>query len=450
MSRMSILYDLLLLNAEVFTPNGLQSIDVGINDGRITALEPSLKNAEATTILDLKGLTVLPGVIDTQVHFREPGLTHKEDIESGTRGAVAGGVTGIFEMPNTNPSTTTREAMQTKLDIAAARAWCNYAFYAGSSDENIGLLPDLEQMHGVCGVKLFMGSSTGNLLVRDDDTIRRVMRAGKRRMAVHAEDDFRLDERKEWLMQQPTLHPRLHPEWRDVDTALIATKRVTALARETKRPLHVLHITTADEMRYLATQKDICTVETTPQHLTLDAEDYERLGSLCQMNPPIRSKAHQEGLWWGIEHGVVDVIGSDHAPHTLEEKALPYPNSPAGMTGVQTLVPLLLDHLSKGRLSLERFVDLTSTGAVRLFNIKGKGRIALGMDADFTVVDFKATHEITNSWIESKVGWTPFDGKRVTGWATHTIIGGHAAMQEGELFKVTPRPFAFWDTAMAQ
>lgn len=439
--------DLIIENSQVYTPNGLEALDVGILKGKIVALEPSLLAWPTKKRLDAKGLTTLPGVIDTQVHFREPGLTHKEDLESGTRGAVAGGVTSIFEMPNTNPSTTTQEAMQAKLDRAAETAWCNYAFYVGSSAENIEALPELEQMAGVCGVKLFMGASTGNLLVRDDATISKVLSHGKRRMAIHAEDDFRLEERKAWLHEQADLHPRLHPEWRDAQSALLATQRITRLARQARRPIHVLHITTADEMPYLATQKDICTVEVTPQHLTLNNEDYERWGSLAQMNPPIRSRQHQEALWWGVQRGIVDVIGSDHAPHTREEKAKPYPQSPAGMTGVQTLVPLLLDHLNAGRLNLQRFVDLTSAGAARIFNLKGKGRIALGYDADFTVVDLKAKRVITDAWIESKVGWSPYDNKSVTGWPIFTIIHGRLVMAEGALLEKSAQAIRFWDTS---
>ncbi len=440
----STLLDLIIEESDVYTPSGLTTLDVGVLDGKIVALEPSLKAWSAKTRLSGRGLLTLPGVIDSQVHFREPGLEHKEDLESGTRGAVAGGVTTIFEMPNTNPSTTTAEALTHKLTLAESKAWCNYAFYVGASADNITQLPQLEQMPGCCGVKLFMGASTGNLLVRDDDTILSVLQHGKRRMAIHAEDDFRLEERKAWLNAQAELHPRLHPHWRDAESALLATKRITRLARQAKRSIHVLHITTADEMPYLATQKDVCTVEVTPQHLTLCEEDYERLGSLAQMNPPIRSQQHREGLWWGVQRGVVDVIGSDHAPHTREEKAKPYPQSPAGMTGVQTLVPLMLNHLNEGRLNLERFVDLTSTGAARLFNIKGKGRIALGYDADFTLVDLNAERTITDAWIESRVGWSPYDNKTVKGWPMFTIIGGAVVMSEGQLHEKAGQPVRFW------
>ncbi len=440
----STLLDLIIEDSEVYTPSGLMSLDVGVLDGKIVVLEPSLKNWSAKTRLSGKGLLTLPGVIDSQVHFREPGLEHKEDLESGTRGAVAGGVTTIFEMPNTHPSTTTTEALNHKLTLAESKAWCNYAFYVGASADNVTQLPELEQLPGCCGVKLFMGASTGNLLVRDDDTILRVLQHGKRRMAIHAEDDFRLEERKAWLNAQADLHPRLHPHWRDAESALLATKRITRLARQAKRSIHVLHITTADEMPYLATQKDVCTVEVTPQHLTLCDEDYERWGSLVQMNPPIRSKPHREGLWWGVQRGVVDVIGSDHAPHTREEKAKPYPQSPAGMTGVQTLVPLMLNHLNEGRLNLERFVDLTSAGAARIFNIKGKGRIALGYDADFTIVDLNVERTITDAWIESRVGWSPYDNKTVRGWPLFTIIGGQIVMSEGQLHEKSGKPVRFW------
>lgn len=438
-------YDLVIRGGVVMTPAGRAETDIGVRDGRVAALGVPA-GVDATETIDAAGLHVLPGVIDTQVHFREPGLEHKEDLEAGTRAAAMGGVTAVFEMPNTSPNTIDAAALDDKLARAAGRAWCDHAFFIGAAAENADRLGELEQLPGCAGVKIFMGSSTGSLLVAEDAALERVLAHGRRRVAVHAEDEARLNERKALLSGTPG--PALHPEWRDVETAVLATRRILALARRTGRRIHVLHVTTADEMPILGSAKDIATVEVTPQHLTLAAPDcYERLGTYAQMNPPIRDAGHRDGLWWGVAQGIVDVIGSDHAPHTTEEKARPYPGSPSGMPGVQTLVPVMLDHVNAGRLSLERFVDLTSAGPQRLYNIAGKGRIALGYDADFTIVDLKARRVIEARWIESKCGWTPFDGMSVTGWPVATVIRGAVVMREDERVGApVGRPVRFGET----
>jgi dihydroorotase len=380
------------------------------------------------------------------VHFREPGPVHKEDLESGTRGAVLGGVTTVFEMPNTDPPTTTEAAIADKLARARGRAWTDHAFYVGASPENADELGSLERLPGVCGIKMFMGSSTGSLLVADDENVERVLRSGSRRVTVHSEDDMRLQERAALVRDGADVSK--HPEWRDVETAVRSTERLLRLARQNRRRVHVLHVTTAEEMDILAAHKDIATVEVLPQHLTLAApECYQRLGTFAQMNPPIREARHREALWKAIENGIVDCVGSDHAPHTREEKAKPYPRSPSGLTGVQTLLPLLLDHMAAGRLTLQRLVDLTSAGPARIFGIAGKGRVAVGYDADFTIVDLKARRTITNAWIASKAGWTAFDGMTVTGWPTATIIRGHIVMRDDTLLgKPVGEPVRFLET----
>jgi len=437
-------FDLLLKGGTVVTPAGTGRADIGVSGGTIRAIG-ALGTASAGETIDATGLHILPGVIDTQVHFREPGLTHKEDLETGSRAAVMGGVTGVFEMPNTIPQTTDAEALADKVKRATARMHCDFAFYVGGTHDNVADLPELERLPGAAGVKVFIGSSTGSLLVPDDDGVRRILKVIRRRAAFHCEDEPRLQERKPLRVPGD---PSSHPVWRDEVAALTATTRLVNLARETGARVHVLHVTSAEEMAFLAQNRDVASVETTPHHLTMAApECYERLGTLAQMNPPVRGEAHRAAIWKALADGVVDVLGSDHAPHTLEEKLKPYPESPSGMTGVQTLVPLMLDHIAAGRLTLERFVDLMAYGPARLFGIATKGRIAVGYDADFTVVDLKRRATITNGWIASRAQWTPYDGKEVTGWPVGTIVRGTRVMWEGELTgPSTGAPIRFLET----
>ena len=436
-------YDAIFKHGTVVNQDGTHAADIGISGGRIAALG-SLSADTADAITDCTGLHILPGVIDTQVHFREPGLEHKEDLATGSLSAVMGGVTGVFEMPNTNPLTTTRETFADKIRRATGRMHCNFAFFIGGTHENVGELPVLERLPGCAGVKVFMGSSTGSLLVPDDEGVGAILRVISRRASFHSEDEYRLEERKPLRVPGDATS---HPVWRDVEAAMRSTRRLVELARKYGKRIHVLHISTADEMAFLADHKDVATVEATPHHLTLDETAYVRLGTLAQMNPPVRDKAHSAGIWAGIVNGVVDVLGSDHAPHTLEEKRKEYPASPSGMTGVQTLVPIMLDHVNAGHLSLERLVDLTSHGPARIFNISRKGRIAVGYDADLTIVDLKRRETITNEWVASKASWTPYDGVEVTGWPVGTIVNGRTVMWQGDLVSpATGKAIEFLET----
>jgi dihydroorotase len=436
-------YDAIFKNGTVVNQDGSHAADIGVRGGRIVAIG-ALTGDTADTVTDCRGLHILPGVIDTQVHFREPGLEHKEDLATGSLSAVMGGVTSVFEMPNTSPLTTTRATFEDKIRRATGRMHCNFAFFIGGTHENVAELPALERLPGCAGVRVFMGSSTGSLLVADDEGVGAILRVINRRASFHSEDEFRLEERKPLRVPND---PTSHPVWRDVETAMRSTRRLVALAHKYGKRIHVLHISTAEEMVFLTDHKDVATVEVTPHHLTLDETAYLRLGSLGQMNPPVRDKAHRAGIWAGVANGVVDVLGSDHAPHTLEEKQKPYPASPSGMTGVQTLVPIMLDHVNAGRLSLERFVDLSSHGPSRIFNIARKGRIAAGYDADLTIVDLKRRETITNAWVASKAAWTPYDGVGVTGWPVGTIVNGRTVMWQGELTTpATGRPIEFLET----
>lgn len=429
---MATTYDLILTGGTVVNHDGEGRRDIGINGGRIAAIG-DLGQASAGETVDCRGLHILPGVVDSQVHFREPGLEHKEDLETGSRAAALGGVTAVFEMPNTNPLTTSEAALADKVRRATGRMHCDFAFWVGGTRENAKDAGDLERLPGAAGIKVFMGSSTGDLLVEDDESVASILRNTRRRAAFHSEDEFRLRER---LGQRIEGDPASHPVWRDEIAALRCTERLVRIARQVRARIHVLHISTAEEIVFLEQHKDVATCEATPHHLTLSADDYAQLGTLIQMNPPVRASRHRDGIWRGIAQGIVDVLGSDHAPHTLAEKAKPYPASPSGMTGVQTLVPIMLDHVNAGRLTLQRFVDLSSHGPQRIFGMARKGRIAAGYDADFTIVDLKRRETITNAQAGSKAGWTPYDGRQVTGWPVGTIVRGRRVMWEGEI--VTP------------
>jgi len=440
-------FDLIVRGGEVVNHAGRGPADVGVRGGKIAAVG-DLGQASAGEVFDAAGLTVMPGVIDTQVHFREPGLEWKEDLETGSRAAVLGGVVAVFEMPNTEPTTTDPDALADKLARAKDRMHCDHAFYVGGTHENAAFLGELERLPGCCGIKVFMGASTGTLLVQDDEGVEQVLRHINRRAAFHSEDEYRLAERRplartgDWTS---------HPEVRDAQSAIQSTERLVRLAKGLGKRIHVLHVTTREEIAYLAAHKDVASVEVTPQHLTLAGpEAYERLKGFAQMNPPIRTAEHRDGLWAGIANGVADVLGSDHAPHTREEKARPYPASPSGMPGVQTLLPVMLTHVAEGRLTLERLVDLTSHGANRIFGLADKGRLAVGYDADLTVVDLKARRKLEHDHMATRSGWTPFDGMEAKGWPMATIIRGTVVMRDDEIVaQGLGQPVRFHETLAA-
>jgi len=444
---MSETFDLIVRGGEVVNHAGRGIADVGVRGGKFVAVG-DLGQASAGEVFDATGLTVLPGVIDSQVHFREPGLEWKEDLQTGGRSAVLGGVVAVFEMPNTEPTTTDPEALADKLARAKGRMDCDHAFYVGGTHENAKFLGELERLPGCCGIKVFMGASTGTLLVADDAGVEQVLRHINRRAAFHSEDEYRLAERRplartgDWTS---------HPEVRDAQSAIQSTERLVRLAKACGKRIHVLHVTTAEEIEFLSRHKDVASVELTPQHLTLTGpEAYERLKGYAQMNPPIRDAYHQAALWQAIEMGVADVFGSDHAPHTIEEKARPYPASPSGMPGVQTLVPIMLTHVANGKMTLERFVDMTSHGVNRIFGLADKGRMAEGFDADLTIVDMNARRTIRHQDMATRAGWTPFDGFEAKAWPVATIIRGNVVMREDEV--VAPalgEPVRFLETLAA-
>ncbi len=427
---MPAMFDTVFRHGTVVNHDGRSQRDIGVTAGRIAAIG-DLSQASSGEVIDCTGLHILPGVIDSQVHFREPGLDHKEDLGTGSRSAVLGGVTSVFEMPNTNPLTTDEATLADKVRRGHHRMHCDFAFWVGGTHENAKHVAELERLPGAAGIKVFMGSSTGSLLVEDDEGVTQILSRTRRRAAFHSEDEMLLRERMHLRVPDD---PSSHPVWRSPDVALRCTQRLIAIARKTGARIHVLHISTGDEIPLLQANKDLVSAEATPHHLTLVAPDcYEQLGTYAQMNPPVRDESHRARIWQGLSEGVIDVLGSDHAPHTHEEKRHAYPASHSGMTGVQTLVPIMLDHVNAGRLTLERFVDLSSHGPQRIFGIAGKGRIAAGYDADFTIVDLKRRETIRNAQVASRCGWTPYDGVTVTGWPVGTVVRGCRVMWEGEV-----------------
>ena len=424
-------YDLCLKKGHVMINDNLELTNVYVKNGKISLI--SDKSLESKESINCENLTVLPGVIDSQVHFREPGLEGKETLESGMLSAVAGGVTAIFEMPNTNPLTITPDTIEDKLKRASKGAWSDYAFYLGGTMRTSSNLSEWENLKGVCGIKIFMGASTGDLMTATDEEVESVVSNGKRVIAVHAEDQMIMMENMKNILGDSN-DVGMHCNWRSPESCLSATKRVVNLARKHNRRVHILHITTSEEMDFLSNNKDVASVELLANHLTLHAPDcYERLGTLAQQNPPIREKKHQDALWDALNKKIVDIIASDHAPHTLEEKASVYPKSPSGTPGVQTLVPIMLNHVNNNKLSLSRLVSLWSYGPERVHKIYGKGRIQEGYDADFTIVDMNKEMTIQNSQQKSKSQWSPYDGMKVKGWPTHTIIRGNCVMRNDEI-----------------
>ena len=440
-------YDLILKGGQVVMPWGVEQADLAIRAGRIAAIG-DLRMAEAAQVVNCHGLHVMPGLIDPHVHLRDPGDAKVETIGTGTRAAVLGGLTAVFDMPNTSPAITDVARLDAKRAGLAGVAWCDVGLYVGATKANIAGLAELEHQANVCAIKVFAGSSTGDLMVEDDENLERVMRAGRRRISYHSEDEYRLQARKP--MFTPGMPHRNHMEWRDVECALLGTRRLMALARKTGRPAHILHVSTAEELDYLSDYRDLATCEVLLNHLTQTDEAYDRLGGYAVMNPPIRDARHLEAAWAAVRDGRVDCVGSDHAPHSREAKERPWPNTAAGLTGVQTIVPLMLDHVSAGRLSLPRLADLMGTGPARVYGALNKGRLAVGYDGDVTVVDMKRTRTIEESWIVSPCGWTPFAGHRCTGWPMMTILRGTVVMREDEVLGApTGRPVAFADTARA-
>jgi len=428
---MSENFSLIIKNGSCYIDGKLTQTDVGLLDNKIKKIGKIELNS--SKVFDATGKVVLPGIIDTQTHFREPGSTDVEDLESGSRAAVLGGITSLFEMPNTNPPTSNLLEFDKKLQLAKNRMHSNYAFYIGATPDNIEQLSKLKDVEGCCGVKLFAGSSTGKLLVDKEADIEKVISNSDRIVSIHSEDEEILNLRKKFIKKN-NVHS--HPEWRNVEVAISSTRRVVKIAERYNKKIHVLHVTTKEEVDFLAMHKKNVTFEITPQHLTLFAPDcYNELGTYAQMNPPLRTKEHYDRLWVAIKNNIADVLGSDHAPHSKENKDKEYPNTPSGMPGVQTIFPVMLDHVNNGKLTLEQLIKLMCENPCRIFGIKNKGYIKEGYDADLTIADMNKEVTINNEMIASKCGWTPFNNYKVKGFPVGTIVNGVLVMSEGKIIE---------------
>ena len=432
--------DLIIKNGTCYIDDNLEKLDLGIQNGKISHIG-NLKEEKSKNTIDVTNKIVLPGLMDTQVHFREPGSVDAEDLHSGSRAAVVGVITSVFEMPNTNPPTTNFEEFQKKINIGK-RMYCNHAFYFGATAENYQLLEKLKDLDGCCGIKLFAGSSTGNLLVDKEDDIEKVFKHASKVVAVHSEDEEILKLRKK-LIENGNV--KTHPVWRNEEVAISSTRKIVKIAKRLNKKAHILHVTTKEEVDFLSQNKGNITFEITPQHLTIYAPDcYDNLGSYAQMNPPIRDKSHYDRLWYAVRNNYNDTIGSDHAPHLKINKEKPYPNSPSGMPGVQTILPVMLNHMNNGKINLNQIVNFLCKNPVKIFGIKNKGYIKKNFDADFTIVDLKKEIEIKNENIESKCGWSPFNGYKFKGVPIYTIIGGDIKMQDGKIIgEPTGKPLSF-------
>ena len=432
--------DLLIKNGSCFLEGNLVKQDIGIKNGKITHIG-NLQNEKSRDLIDAEDKIVLPGLMDTQVHFREPGSVDAEDLHTGSRAAIIGGITSVFEMPNTNPPTTNFVEFKKKIDIGKGM-YCNHAFYFGATAENFEILEKLKDLEGCCGIKLFAGSSTGNLLVDKEDDIEKVFKHASKVVAVHSEDEEILKLRKK-LIENGNV--KTHPVWRNEEVAISSTRKIVKIAKRLNKKAHILHVTTKEEVDFLSQNKGNITFEITPQHLTIYAPDcYDNLGSYAQMNPPIRDKSHYDRLWYAVRNNYNDTIGSDHAPHLKINKEKPYPNSPSGMPGVQTILPVMFNHMNNGKINLNQIVNFLCKNPVKIFGIKNKGYIKKNFDADFTIVDLKKEIEIKNENIESKCGWSPFNGYKFKGVPIYTIIGGDIKMQDGKIIgEPTGKPLSF-------
>lgn len=415
----------LIRNAVCVLPSGTTKSNVLVDGETIIDVGASATSS-ADDVVDADGLHLLPGVIDDQVHFRDPGLTHKEDLHTGSLACAKGGITSFFEMPNTNPATVTVERLHEKLAIGAKKSVVNYAFYIGATADNV---EELRRAERTPGIKIFIGSSTGNLLVDEQSALETIFRDSTLPICAHCEDEATVRANRERLGGGSEY--RHHSEIRDHRAAVISTRRAIDLAVRHQHRFHVLHVSTADEIPVIAEHPGLITSEVCPHHLLFSVDDYQRLGSLVQMNPSVKSTSDCEALWQALLDGVIPVVATDHAPHTLEEKDQPYPKSPSGLPAVENSLSLLLNRVNEGKCSLEQVVSWMCTAPARVWDVVNKGEIREGFDADLVLVDMEASREIRNEDQLTKCGWTPWHGVTVQGIPVRTWVMGRTVYAEG-------------------
>ena len=422
----------LIRDATVVLPGEDARTSVILEGGRIAAIDPA-PHTRADEVVEADGLHLLPGVIDDQVHFRDPGLTHKEDLRTGSRACAAGGVTSFLEMPNTVPQTVTVEALREKLALAARRCVVNYGFYMGATTDNLAELQGAAHTSGVAapGIKIFIGSSTGSMLVDDQERLEEIFADTTLPITAHCEDESTVRANRTRLQGERPLTVHDHSRMRDHRAAVTATRRAIDLAVRHRHRFHVLHVSTAEEVGILSAHHDLITAEACPHHLFLDTSDYDRLGTLAQMNPSLKTADDRAALWRGLHSGAIQIIATDHAPHTLDEKAAPYPASPSGVPAVEVVLPLMLDQVNRGACTLQDLARWMSDRPARIWDIVGKGRIAEGRDADLVLVDMSLVRDVRNEEQITKCGWSPWHGTTLQGWPVRTWVGGRTVFARG-------------------
>lgn len=414
----------LIRNASVLLPSGSARVDVLVDGHRIADIDPAPTIRPDETV-DATGLHLLPGVVDDQVHFRDPGVTYKEDLYTASRACAKGGVTSFLEMPNTRPSTISQAALEHKLALGAHKSIVNYGFYIGATPDNV---LELKHAHRTPGIKIFIGSSTGSLLVDKQEALERIFAESTLPITAHCEDEETIVANRARIGEN-SIHD--HSRIRDVEAAVVATRRAMDLAFRHKHRFHVLHMSTGAEAELIRDHRNLITAEVCPHHLFFDVGDYDRLGSRVQMNPSIKSAEDREALWAALLDGRVQVVATDHAPHTLEEKAEPYPKSPSGLPAVENSLALMLDQVNRGRCSLEQVVSWMCDAPARVWDMVGKGRIEVGYDADLVLVDMNKTQTIRDEEQETKCRWSPWHGTTLTGWAVRTWVMGREVFRDG-------------------
>ena len=413
----------LFKNASVVTDAGITNTSVLIDGERIASMDAAIQTT-ADEVIDARGKFLIPGVIDDQVHFREPGLTHKEDLTHASHACAKGGITSFLEMPNTVPNATTQELINAKLELGRQKSLVNYGFYIGATPHNVD---ELAKATRTPGIKIFIGSSTGDLLVDSQEALEQIFAKTSLPICAHCEDESTVRANASKFADSRNVAD--HSKIRDHEAAIVATRRAIKLATDHEHPFHVLHVSTADEIELIDNAPEWVTAEVCPHHLFFNVDDYKRLGSLVKMNPSIKNRRDNEGLWQALLDGVIEVIATDHAPHTLEEKKSEFPGCPSGLPAVENSLALMLDQVNKGRCTLEQVVGWMSSAPARIWNIHNKGKIQEGFDADLTLVDMELTQTIDNTSQQTKCRWSPWHGVELKGWAIGTWVMGRRVMK---------------------